>query len=113
MESCFIKCENFITIISSVGDEPSKIKAVYDTCIQFVKWYETNKFIFNNGDLNMDIEMIKLFDAPITVQMTEEPTFDCPYALDIEDRSYWYANEKDCVADYNKLKEVCPHFTFV
>lgn len=68
---------------------------------------------FNNGDLNFDIQKIESFDAPITVAKSFEPTLDCPYALDVEDTTYWYAEEKERDEDFEKLKSVVPRFSFV
>lgn len=68
---------------------------------------------FSNGDLSFDIQKIASFDAPITVAKSFEPTFDYPYALDVEDKSYWYAEEEERDMDYEELKSVVPGFTFV
>ena len=68
---------------------------------------------FNNNDLNFDIEKIQNFDAPITVSKEYEGSFEYPFALDIEDTSYWYINETDRNDDFNKLKSMCPNFSYI
>jgi len=68
---------------------------------------------FNNGDLSFDIQKIESFDVSITVAKSYDPTFDYPYALDVEDTTYWYAEEKERDEDFEKLKLVVPKFSFV
>jgi hypothetical protein len=68
--------------------------------------------IFNNNDLNFEIEKIKSFDPPITVSKEIELDFDCPYALDIADHTYWYAEQAERDADYEQLKTICPNFSY-
>lgn len=68
---------------------------------------------FNNGDLSFDIQKIESFDVPITVAKSYDPTFDYPYVLDVEDTTYWYAEEKERDEDFEKLKLVVPKFSFV
>lgn len=70
-------------------------------------------FKFNNGDLSFDIEKIKSFDAPITVAKSFDANLDYPFALDIEDSSYWYAEQKERDEDFEKLKSIVPRFSFV
>ena len=68
---------------------------------------------FNNRDLSFDIQKIKSFDVPITVAKSYDPTFDYPHALDVENTTYWYAEEKERDEDFEKLKLVVPKFFFV
>lgn len=68
---------------------------------------------FNNEDLSFDIQEIESFDVPITVAKSCEPTFDFPYALEVEDTSYWYEEVKERDEDFEKLKLVVPRFSFV
>lgn len=68
---------------------------------------------FNNGDLNFDIEKIKSFDAPITVSKSFDPNLDYPFALDIEDTSYFYTEQKQRDEDFEKLKSIIPRFSFI
>lgn len=68
---------------------------------------------FNNGDLSFDIQKIESFDVPITVSKSYEPTLDYPFALDVEDTSYWYAEQKERDEDFKKLKSTVPRFSFV
>lgn len=65
----------------------------------------TNKK-FNNNDLIFDIEMIKSFDAPITLAKSYDSNLYHPFALDVEDTSYWYAEQKERDEDFNKLKQL-------
>lgn len=41
METCFILNDYFETIIESTGSERSKMEAVYNSCVEFVKWYNS------------------------------------------------------------------------
>lgn len=68
---------------------------------------------FNNGDLSFDIQKIESFDVPITVAKSYEPNLDYPFALDVEDTSYWYAEQKERDEDFEKLKSLVPRFSFV
>lgn len=67
----------------------------------------------NNGDLSFDLEKIKGFDAPITIAKAVDHNLDYPFAIDVEDSSYFYANEEDRDSDYDKLKEIVPQFDFI
>jgi hypothetical protein len=68
---------------------------------------------FNNGDLSFDIQKIQSFDAPITVSKAFDNNLDYPYGLDVEDTSYWYAEQKERDADFEKLKSIVPRFSFI
>ncbi len=68
---------------------------------------------FKNGDLNFDIEKIKSFDVPIVVAKAYDKNLDYPFAIDVEDNSYFYAEQKERDEDFEKLKTVIPHFSFV
>ena len=68
---------------------------------------------FNNGDLSWDIEKIKSFDAPITISKSYDDNLDYPFGIDVEDSSYWYAEQKDRDEDFRNLKKVVPKFSFV
>jgi len=68
---------------------------------------------FNNGDLGWDIEKIKNFDAPITISKSYDDNLDYPFGIDVEDSSYWYAEQKDRDEDFRNLKKVVPKFSFV
>jgi len=68
---------------------------------------------FNNGDLNFDIEKIISFDVPITVAKTFDGNLDYPYALDVEDESFFYPDAESRDYDFNLLKEMIPRFSFV
>ena len=69
--------------------------------------------LFNNNDLNFDIEKIQSFDAPITVSKEYENSFEYPFSLDIEDTSYWYINETNRNDDFNTLESMCPNFSYI
>jgi hypothetical protein len=68
---------------------------------------------FNNGDLSWDIKKIKNFDAPITISKSYDDNLDYPFGIDVEDSSYWYAEQKDRDEDFRNLKKVVPKFSFV
>ena len=68
---------------------------------------------FNNGDLSFDIQKIESFDVPITVAKSFDSNLDYPFALDVEDSSYWYAEQKERDEDFEKLKSIVPKFSFV
>jgi hypothetical protein len=68
---------------------------------------------FNNGDLTFDIEKIESFDIPITVAKAFDDNLDYPFALDVEDSSYFYATQKERDEDFEKLKSIVPRFSFV
>ena len=68
---------------------------------------------FNNGDLTFDIEKIESFDAPITIAKAFDDNLDYPFALDVEDSSYFYATQKERDEDFKKLKSIVPRFSFV
>jgi hypothetical protein len=67
----------------------------------------------NNGDLAFDLEKIKGFDAPITIAKAFDENLDVPFAIDVEDGSYFYGNEAERDADYEALKEIVPQFEFI
>jgi hypothetical protein len=71
------------------------------------------KVIFNNGDLSFDIDEIESFDAPITVSKEYDSDLDNPFAIDVEDTSYWYAEQVERDADFEKLKSIVPKFSFI
>ena len=71
------------------------------------------KIKFNNGDLSFDIEKIESFDVPITVSKEYDSNLDYPFAIDVEDTSYWYAEQEERDADFEKLKSFVPKFSFV
>ena len=71
------------------------------------------KVKFNNGDLSFDIGKIECFDVPITVSKEYDPNLDYPFAIDVEDTSYWYNEQKERDADFEKLKSIVPKFSFV
>jgi hypothetical protein len=68
---------------------------------------------FNNRDLTFDIEKIESFDVPITVAKAFDDNLDYPFAIDVEDTSYFYATPKERDEDFEKLKSIVPKFSFV
>jgi hypothetical protein len=68
---------------------------------------------FNNRDLTFDIEKIESFDVPITVAKAFDDNLDYPFAIDVEDTSYFYATLKERDEDFEKLKSIVPKFSFV
>lgn len=67
---------------------------------------------FHNGDLSFDIEKIMSFDAPISISKEYDSNLDYPYAIDVEDGSYFYPEQKERDEDYQKLKLIVPQFSF-
>ena len=78
-----------------------------------VNLIKMKKVRFNNGDLSFDIEKIESFDVPITVAKAHDPNLDYPFAIDVEDGSYFYAEQKERDEDFEKLKSIVPKFSFV
>ena len=68
---------------------------------------------FNNGDLTFDIEKIESFDVPISIAKAFDDNLDYPFAIDVEDTSYFYATQKERDEDFEKLKSIVPKFSFV
>lgn len=68
---------------------------------------------FNNGDLRFNIQKIQYFDAPITVAKAFDNNLDYPFAIDVEDSSYFYANIEERNEDFEKLNSIMPQFSFV
>ena len=90
--------------------EKDGVMLVYKNYIEAHSHLIINKF--HNGDLSFEIEKIMSFDAPISISKECDYFFDNPYAIDVEDSSYWYANEKERDEDYQKLKLFVPQFSF-
>jgi hypothetical protein len=67
---------------------------------------------FNNGDLGFSLERIKSFDAPISISKEFDSNLNYPYAIDIEDESFFYPEQKERDDDYEKLRLSLPQFTF-
>lgn len=59
----------------------------------------------NNENLKFDLEKIKSFDLPIKVEKSFilDNNFDYPFIIDVNDNSYFYAEEKERDDDYNNL----------
>jgi hypothetical protein len=68
---------------------------------------------FNNADLEFYIDKIQSFDVPITVAKAFDDNLDYPYAMDVEDGSFFYISQVERDADFDKLKSVVPQFSFV
>jgi len=68
---------------------------------------------FNNQDLQFEIEKIQNFDTPITVSKEFDSNLGFPFALDIEDNSYFYLYKRQRDEDFNTLKQMMPKFSFV
>ncbi len=68
---------------------------------------------FNNGDLSTDFQKIISFDVPITVSKEYDSNLDYPFAIDVEDTSYFYAEEEERNEDFEKLKELIPTLSFI
>jgi hypothetical protein len=61
---------------------------------------------FHNGDLNFEINKIKSFDCHVDITVYEDNNLDCPFILDVEDSSYFYADKLERDSDFLKLKEL-------
>jgi hypothetical protein len=85
----------------------------YIYCCVPLNFKEMNKVDFNNGDLSFDIEKIESFDVPITVAKAYDQNLDYPFAIDVEDGSYFYPEQKERDEDFEKLKSIMPKFSFV
>ena len=68
---------------------------------------------FNNADLEFFIDKIQSFDVPITVAKAFDDNLDYPYAMDVEDESFFYISQVERDTDFDKLKSVVPQFSFV
>ena len=71
------------------------------------------KILFNNNDLTFNIEKIESFDTPITVSKEYDDNLDYPFALDVEDESYFYLNKKERDEDFETLKINLPKLSFI
>jgi hypothetical protein len=68
---------------------------------------------FNNADLEFYIDKIQSFDVPITVAKAFDDNLDYPYAMNVEDESFFYITQMERDTDFDKLKSVVPQFSFV
>jgi hypothetical protein len=68
---------------------------------------------FNNADLEFYIDKIQSFDVPITVAKAFDDNLDYPYAMNVEDESFFYISQVERDTDFDKLKSVVPQFSFV
>jgi len=68
---------------------------------------------FNNADLEFFIDKIQSFDVPITVAKAFDDNLDYPYAMNVEDGSFFYISQVERDTDFDKLKSVVPQFSFV
>ena len=78
-----------------------------------VNFNKMKRVKFNNADLSFDIEKIESFDVPITISKGYDSNLDYPFAIDVEDTSYWYAEREERDVDFEKLKSIVPKFSFV
>lgn len=70
------------------------------------------KKVFNNDDLSFGIKKIKAFDAPISISKEFDNNLEYPYAIDVEDESYFYSSCEERDEDYEILRGVVPQFSF-
>jgi len=68
---------------------------------------------FNNADLEFFIDKIQSFDVPITVAKAFDDNLDYPYAMNVEDGSFFYISQVERDTDFDKLKKLIPKFSFV
>lgn len=67
---------------------------------------ETKEIIIarlKNQDLAFNMVRILSMDLPIVISKEHDANLDNPFAIDIEDNSYFYANEAECNSDYLNL----------
>lgn len=67
---------------------------------------ETKEIIIarlNNQDLAFNMERILSMDLPIVLSLEYDANLDNPFAIDIEDNSYFYDNEAERDSDYINL----------
>lgn len=70
----------------------------------FIANFKDSQLNFLNGDLNFDLDKIKSYDSDITVSKTCDFNLDYPFAIDVEDGSYFYAKESHRDYDFLLLK---------
>ena len=58
---------------------------------------------FYNQDLNNDIYKIKGYDSKITISRAVDFNFENPWAIDVEDNSYFYEEIDQRNADFSIL----------
>jgi len=70
-------------------------------------------YILTNGDLTNDLDKIKWNQESIETDLTkmavvkaEDFNLDQPYAIDVEDTSYFYSNESDRDFDFDVLNKI-------
>lgn len=61
---------------------------------------------FNNGDLSFDLEKIERFDVPVIISKEYDQNLDYPFAIDVADSSYWYAEQEKRNEDFKRLKAI-------
>ena len=59
-----------------------------------------------NEDLAFEMESILSMDLPIVLSLEYDANLDYPFAIDIEDNSYFYANEAERNSDYINLYQL-------
>lgn len=62
--------------------------------------------MFNNSNLNSDIEKILSFDLPITITKSFDSNLEYPFILDVVDTGYFYTGKKERDEDYKKIKSI-------
>lgn len=70
-------------------------------------------YVVKNQDLNNDLDKIKWNQESIETDLTkmsvvkaEDFNLDYPYAIDVEDSSYFYSNEADRDWDFEMLNKI-------
>lgn len=66
----------------------------------------SDKYYLSNGDLRIDLDKIQSYDDPITVSKAEDHNLDNPFAIDVEDSSYWYSTIEARDEDFVKLQNI-------
>lgn len=111
--------------VQAILDKYSEMDNTYETCGNLVDELEqvgyTCEFgldaspydlrkVITNGDLENDLDKIKWNQESIETDLTklavykaEDFNLDYPYAIDVEDTSYFYATEEERNSDYETL----------
>ncbi len=58
---------------------------------------------FSNSDLISDLERILSYNKPISVGKAFDSNLEHPFAIDVEENSFFYANGEDRDSDYKLL----------
>jgi hypothetical protein len=103
---------NMYRVMSLISDFNKNFRTNYTSIKSFNEGEEVRSLEKNidnkiyNGDLRFDIGKIKGLDQPVTISKGHDHNLDSPYAIDVRDTSYWYAEEEDRDSDFDKLRSI-------